>query len=73
MNATRLALELEGKFKTVNFFVAHGSYDYSLAIGQVSGDHLDSVAQPYLDLITDLEALADKIKEEVKLARARES
>ena len=72
MNASQLALELEGKFKTINYFVAHGNYSNSFCDDKV-GDHLDSVAQPYLDLIPAIEALAAKIKDEVNLARARES
>ena len=71
MNATKLALEIEQKLKTINHYVAHGSYDYSLATGQVSGEHLDTLPQTYLDLLPMLQVLAETIKSEVEAAREK--
>jgi len=69
MNTSRLADDLEQKFKRLNHYVARGSYSNTLAMGQAQNPILDTAAQPYLDLIPELESLAARIKEEVKTAR----
>jgi len=70
MNTSQRALELERKLSLAVHCVARGNYDYMLCSGQAKAPHFDTLHQPLLDLIPELESLAAQIKEEVLAARA---
>jgi len=70
MRTNQLALELERKLTLAVHGVARGNYDYMLCSGQSKNPIFDTLHQPLLDLIPEIEALVAQIKNEVSAARA---
>ena len=70
MKTNQLALELERKLAAAVHGVARGNYDYLLCSGQQHNPIFDTIHQPLLDLIPEIEMLAAQIQKEVSEARA---
>jgi len=69
MRTNQLALEIEQKLSAAIHGVARGNFDYMLCSGQSKNPIFDTLHQPLLDLIPEIEQLAAQIQEEIKQAR----